>query len=146
MMKNGGKVPTSIFMLFRAENEFLGCYGNLTGTMMPTNSLPYLYVLVHEKSHAYHDRGWVTFKDKDIPKAYINSFNKALYPQSSYGYTNQKEYFAEMSVKYLTENNKWHDYLVKEDVSPQWLNLPKTSRADPIGNDVIRKKWRSSRN
>ena len=102
------------------------------------------WIIMHELSHAYHDRalGYTSYQPIiDAYNAAINAgiYNSVLYNpgngnppfnQSAYAKVNAQEYFAEITEAYLGEN----DYFPFDSAD---LKLH-----DPVGYDVVREVWR----
>jgi hypothetical protein len=96
-----------------------------------------LTIVLHELSHAYHDK--VLGKhNPDIRDAYKKAMDRGRYnvvderspyPNKAYATTNDHEYFAELSVAYLTKN----------DGFPQDRYV--LAKVDPIGYSLMQKIW-----
>jgi hypothetical protein len=96
-----------------------------------------LTIVLHELSHAYHDKV-LGEHNPDIRDAYKKAMDRGRYnvvderspyPDRAYATTNDHEYFAELSVAYLTKN----------DGFPQDRYV--LAKVDPIGYALMQKVW-----
>jgi hypothetical protein len=96
-----------------------------------------LTIVLHELAHAYHDKV-LGSRNPDIREAYKKAMARGHYnvadprsPQGgkAYAATNDHEYFAELSVAYLTKN----------DGFPQDRYV--LAKVDPIGYSLMQKVW-----
>jgi hypothetical protein len=96
-----------------------------------------LTIVLHELAHAYHDKV-LGDRNPDIRDAYNKAMNRghynvrderSPYPDKAYAATNDHEYFAELSVAYLTKN----------DGFPQDRYV--LAKIDPIGYSLMQRIW-----
>jgi hypothetical protein len=96
-------------------------------------------VLLHELAHAVHDRD-LGVDHPGIKAAYAQAMDRKLYDKTQYAFTNESEFFAELTCAYFNQLHyypntradlKWHDKFTHDTLDKIWKGASLPNRKPP---------------